>query len=284
MGGPFTAPAQQGVSTEPNQHLTYDGAGLDTSAPGFSMGGTVPGDAGFAENVQGGHRSGVTSSTPWVSGSWGPAGNGRPTRTPQGYVNPSGAGTTYAATTLTDTGAAWGVSDADVGATVTYGANTITDSARNNANAWVVGNTAQYAGLPIVTATGKLGIIASAAAGVLTLAANWIGGTPAAGEGYTINPNSGHRNRQITSVSAGVRTTAKIQYHIGTIATFAAWSNGTPANGTPYTIGPVDINGAHYPAPPSGIWVNASYAPRATGERSDQYYKALAEESNTETV
>lgn len=281
MGGPFTAPAQQGVSTEPNQHLQYDGAGLDTSAAGFAMGGTVPGDAGFAENVQGGHRSGVATSTPWT-GSW--SVTNKPTRTPQGYVNPTGAGTTYAATTLTDTGAAWGVSDTDSGATVTYAANSVTDTARNNANAWVAGNTAQYAGAVIVTATGKLGIIASVALGVATLAANWIGGTPAAGEGYTINPNSGHRNRQITSVAAGVRTVAKIQYHIGTIATFAAWSNGTPANGTPYTIGPNDINGAHYPVPPAGPWVNGAYTPRATGERSDQYYKALAEESNTEAV
>jgi hypothetical protein len=283
MGGPFTIPAQQGVSVDNGSHLRFDGAGLDTSAAGLAEGNSTDGAGGYLENIQG-HRSGVTSSTPWVSGSWGPAGNGRPTRTPQGYVNPSGAGTTYAASTLTDSGATWGVSDANVGATVTYGANTITDSARNNANAWVVGNTAQYAGLPIVTATGKLGIIASAAAGVLTLAANWIGGTPAAGEAYVINPNSGHRSRQITSVAAGARTTAKILYHIGTVATFTAWSNGTPANGTPYTIGPNDVPGNHAVPPPAGPWVNGAFVPRGGGEFADNFYKAFVEESNTETI
>lgn len=283
MSGPYTIPAQQGVSTEPNQHNQYDGPGQDPNAAGLAQGGTVPGDGGYYENIQG-HRSGVTSSTPWVSGSWTPAANGRPTRTPLGSINATGAGTTYAATTLTDTGAAWGVSDANVGATATYGANTVTDTARNNANAWVVGNTAQYAGAVIVTATGKLGTIASVAAGVATLNANWIGGTPAAGEAYRINPNFGFTRKQITSVSGGNRTIGLILYHIGTIATITAWSNGTPANGAPYTIGPADVSGSHAQPPPAGIWVNGAFVPRGGGEFADNYYKALAEENNTEGI
>jgi hypothetical protein len=283
MPGPFTNPTQQAKTTEYGGHLRYDGVGLNPLAAGFAEGNASDGAGGFMENRQG-HRSGVTSSTPWVSGSWGPAGAGRPTISPYGDSNASGAGTTYAAATLTDSGKLWGVGDADVGASVTYGANTVTDSARNNANAWVVGNTAQYAGLVIVTATGKIGTIASAAAGVLTLNQNWIGGTPAAGEAYRIAPNNGFVGRQITSVAAGAKTTAVILYHINTVATFTAWSNGTPANGTPYIIEPVDIAGSHAIPPPAGPWVNGAFVPRGGGEKSDNAYKALSEESNTEVV
>jgi hypothetical protein len=275
MPGPFTNPTQQSKSTEYTQHLQYDGVGLNPAAAGFAQGGSVEGAGGFMENLQG-HRSGVGAATPWSTP------QSRPGITPYGDSNASGAGTTYAATTLTDSGKAWGVSDADSGVTVTYAATTVTDTARNNANAWVVGNTAQYAGQIIITATGKLGIIASAAAGVLTLTGNWIGGTPAAGEAYRIAPNNGFTGRQITSVAAGVKTQATILYHIGTVATFTAWSNGTPANGTPYTIGLVDIVGQHAQPAVLTPWVNAGFVARGGGENADNAYKALSEESNTQ--
>lgn len=280
MGGPFTVPAQQGVSPDYGSHERFDGIGIDPAAAGLAEGNSTDGAGGYFENITG-HRSGVATATPWT-GSW--STTNRPTRTPTGTINPSGAGTTYAATTLTDAGAAFGVSDANSGATVTYGANTVTDTARNNGNAWVAGNTAQYAGAVIVTATGHIGIIASVALGVATLVANWSGGTPAAGEAYRINPNVGHAGRQITSVAAGVRTTAKILYTIATVATFAAWSNGTPANGTPYTIGPNDVLGSHAQPPPAGPWVNGSFVPRGGGEFADNFYKAFVEESNTEDI
>lgn len=281
MAGPFTVPAQQGKSTEYGQHLRFDGVGQYAGAAGIAEGNSADGAGGYLENIQG-HRSGVTSSTPWVNASWGPAGNGRPTQTPQGFSNGTGAGTTYAATSLIDTGLAAGVGDANVGGTVTYGANTVTDTAR--ATQWVVGNTAQYAGAVIVTATGKLGIVASAAANVLTLTSNWIGGTPAAGEAYRINPNTSLVGKQVTSVAAGVRTIAAITTHITNQVFFTAWSNGTPANGTPYTIGPADVPGSHAVPPPAGIWVNGAFVPRGGGEFADNAYKALAEENNTEVV
>jgi hypothetical protein len=280
MSGPFTVPAQQGKSTEYDHHLLYDGAGLNPAAAGFAQGNSVEGAGGFMENLQG-HRSGVTAATPWVSGSWGPAAAGRPSISPYGDSSPAGAGTTYAAASLTDTNkAAWGVSDGNSGASVTYGANTITDTARNNANAWVVGNTAQYVGVIIITATGKILIGASAAAGVITGAANWIGGTPAAGEAYRINPQQGFAGRQITSVAAGAKTIAIILWTIAQVANFTAWSNGTPANGTPYIINPVDVLGQHYllSAAVSG------YSGRTGGENADNFYKAAVEESNTEVI
>lgn len=255
-------------STEYDQHLQYDGVGLNPAAVGFAQGGSDTGAGGFMENLQG-HRSGVTAATPWLT-----APPSRPSISPYGDANASGASTTYAATTLTDASPkAWGVADAGGGGTVTYAATTITDTARNNANAWVVGNTAQYAGALVVTATGKIGIIASVAAGVATLTADgWRGGTPAAGEAYRINPNNGFVGRQISSIGAGnAITRGVILYHIATVATITAWSNGTPANGSPYTIGPADVLGQHY--------VN-----RVGGENADNFYKAMVEESNTEAI
>lgn len=268
MSGPFTLPAQQTKSTEYDQHLQYDGVGLNPAAAGFAQGGSVEGAGGFMENLQG-HRSGVSAATPWAL-----TPGSRPSISPYGDANASGGGTTYAATTLTDaTPKAWGVADAGGGAGVTYAATTITDTGRNNAGAWVVGNTAQYAGALVVTATGKIGIVASAAAGVLTLTADgWRGGTPAAGEAYRINPNNGFVGRQITSIGTGnAPTKGTILYHIATVATITAWSNGTPANGAPYTISPLDVTGQHYPN-------------RVGGENADNFYKAAVEESNTEAV
>lgn len=268
MPGPFTNPAQQAKSTEYDGHLQYDGVGLNPAAAGFAQGGETSGTGGFMENLQG-HRSGVSAATPWAL-----TPGSRPSISPYGDANASGASTTYAATTLTDASPkAWGVADANVGGTITYAATTITDTARNNANAWVVGNTAQYAGALVVTATGKIGIIASVAAGVATLTADgWRGGTPAAGEAYRINPNNGFVGRQITSIGAGnAPTKGTILYHIATVATIGAWSNGTPANGSAYTIGPLDVTGQHYPN-------------RVGGENADNFYKAMVEEGNTSAV
>lgn len=260
-------PATGSKSVEYDQHLQYDGVGLNPAAAGFAQGGSDTGAGGFIENLQG-HRSGVSAVTPWAL-----TPGVRPSISPYGDANASGAATTYAATTLTDaTPKAWGVADANVGGTVTYGASTITDTARNNANAWVVGNTAQYVGVIVITATGKILIGASAAAGVITGVAAWIGGVPAAGEAYRINPNNGFVGRQITSLGAGnLVTKATVLYHIATVITNAAWSNGTPANGTPYTISPLDVTGQHYPN-------------RVGGENADNFYKAMVEESNTQAV
>jgi hypothetical protein len=255
-------------SSEYNQHLQYDGVGINPAAAGFAQGGSVTGADGFMENLQG-HRSGVSAATPWAL-----TPGARPSISAYGDSNASGAGTTYAAASLTDaTPKAWGVADANVGATVTYAATTITDTARNNANGWVAGNTAQYAGALVITATGKIGIIASVALGVATLTADgWRGGTPAAGEAYRINPNNGFVGRQITSIGAGNAVTkGVILCHIATVATITAWSNGTPANGSPYVIGPPDITGEHYVG-------------RVGGENADNFYKAMVEEGNTQVV
>lgn len=258
MGMPATRP----FSADYNQHLQYDGVGLNPAAAGFAQGGDV-GVAGFGENLRG-HTSGVGTATPWST----PA--VRPTITP--YGDAGGAGSVYAATTLTDAVKTWGVADKNIGATVTYAAGTITDSARNNAGAWVVANTAQYAGLLIITDTGKYQFIASAALGVLTLAGNWIGGTPAAGEGYRINPTNGFVGRTIIGTGTGnARTLGVILYHIGTVATIAAWSNGTPANGSIYTIGLTDQPAPHYPN-------------RVGGEVADNWYKASTEDGNIQAA
>lgn len=251
-------------------HLLYDEVSLGGLAGEGLSQGDVLGIAGFADNLFG-RRSGLLSAAN------GGATYSQPVLRPQGapYEDTnSGATVTYpSATTIVDTAKHWGVGDANSGGTVTYTANTITDTARNNANAWVVGNTAQYAGLVVITATGKSGRIASAAAGVLTLAANWEGGTPAAGEAYFIG--RGLVGRQIRSVSAGVVTTATIIYHIDQTITITAWSNGTPAANALYTIQPAPV-GPH-------VAVGGGN-PRPVAENSDNFWFANRELGNTEAV
>lgn len=267
MGLPKTGFTQQAYSL----HLMYERPGLSSASAGIgAMGGFGQSgygfDGGFMENLVG-RRSGVCGGSLWS------AAVVRPLPSPYGDWG-SGGPVTYAATFLTDTGKAWGVGDADSGATVTYGANTVTDTARNNAQAWVVGNTAQYAGAIILTATGKSGIVASAAAGVLTLVANWTGGTPAAGEAYTIN-GGGQVGRQILSIGTGNnKTVGTVLYHTGTIATIAAWSNGTPGAGAVYQLGPASV-GPH--AEGNRFVVNLP-------EASDNFYKAQIELGNTEAT
>lgn len=250
-------------------HGTYDVVGMGSLAGASVLSPWEQGDMGFgpglSDNLMG-RRSGVCVATPWN------VAVARPMPAPYSDWG-SGGPVTYTATTLVDTGKAWGVGDANVGATVTYGAATITDTARNNANGWVVGNTAQYAGQIITTATGKQGTIASAAAGVLTLTANWAGGTPAAGEGYKINGNQ--VGRQIFSTGAGnLKTVGTVLYHIGTTLTITAWSNGTPGAGAVYTVGPAGV-GPH--AEGNRFAVNLP-------EGSDSWYKAQMELGNTEAV
>lgn len=267
MGLPKPGFTQQAYSL----HELYDPVGLGSASAAIgALGGFAQGgygfDGGFMENLQG-RRSGVCVSTPWQ------AAVVRPLPSPYSDWG-TGGPVTYAATFLTDTGKAYGVGDANVGATVTYGANTITDTARNNAQAWVVGNTAQYAGKIIVTATGKSGVIASAAAGVLTLVANWIGGAPAAGEAYVLN-GGGQVGRQIVSIGTGnAKTIGTVIYHIGTILTITAWSNGTPGAGATYVVGPGQI-GPH--AEGNRFAVNLP-------ETSDSFYKAQIELGNTEAT
>lgn len=245
-------------------HLMYDGVPLGgLTGEGQSMG-DVLGIVGFAENNRG-RTSGMRSVTPWSAA-------GAVTPAPQQDTN-SGGTVSYAATSMTDTARGWGVGDANSGGTVTYGAAAITDTARNNANAWVVGNTAQYAGLVVVTATGKTGRIASAAAGVLTLAANWEGGTPAAGEAYFIG--RGLVGRRITSVAAGVVTTGTVLYHINQTLVIAAWSNGTPAGAALYVVAPIPV-GPH-------VAVGGGNA-RPSTEQSDNWFKAQMELGNVEAV
>lgn len=222
MGVPTENPIS--VQEQYSHHLRYDGLAAMPPASG-----DITHD--FMENLLG-HRSGVGNLTPWST---------PPSRPRQGAYQDAGAqggGQTFAATTLTDA-KAWGVGDFNVGGTVTYAATTVTDTARNTANGWVVGNTAQYAGVIIRTATGKLGIIASVAAGVATLtAAGWSGGTPAAGEAYYFFP-LGLVGRTIFAVgTGGAITKGVILFHIATIATITSWSNGTPAAGAAYIIGP----------------------------------------------
>lgn len=245
-------------------HGMYDMPGISSAAlaagNGFSAGGDgIVGGPGFADNLLG-HRSGVSSATLWAPA---PA---RPQPTQYSDWG-SGGPVTYGATSLVDTGKGWGVGDADIGATVTYGAATVTDTARNNASGWVVGNTAQYAGQVIITATGKSGIIASAAAGVLTLTANWVGGTPAAGEAYRIN--GGQVGRRVTSVAAGNVTFATVVYHINQTLTLTAWSNGTPGAGAVYVLAPPPV-----PAYPQGT--------RTGAQASDNWFQAQAQFGNTE--
>jgi hypothetical protein len=210
------------VQEEYGHHQRFDGVGGNLAA------GTTWG-ANFLENMFG-HRSGVGNTTPWATAL---------TRPTPGYyqdANTQGSGAAYAATTLTDAAKAWGVGDQNSGGTVTYGANSVTDTARSVP--WVVGNTAQYAGTVIRTATGKLGIVASVAANVITLTANWQGGTPAASEQYNFFP-LGLVGRTIFAVgTGGALTTGVILFHIATVATITAWSNGTPAGGAAYIIGP----------------------------------------------
>lgn len=267
MGLPKPGTVQQVYSL----HLLYDNPGLGSASRAIgALGGFAQAgygfDGGFVENLVG-RRSGVSGGSLWS------AAVVRPLPSPYGDWG-SGGPVTYTAALVTDTGKAWGVGDADSGATVTYGANTVTDSARNNAQAWVVGNTAQYAGAIIITATGKSGIIASVAAGVATLVANWIGGTPAAGEAYTIN-GGGQVGRQVRSIGTGNATTVgTVLYHIGTILTIAAWSNGTPGAGATYTLGPPSV-GPH--AEGNRFVVNLP-------EASDNFYKAQIELGNTEAT
>jgi hypothetical protein len=208
------------VQEQYSHHLVVDGA---NGVPGSAV--TVD----FMENLLG-HRSGVGNTTPWSTAL---------TRPLPGFYQDSdsqGSGAAFAATTLTDAARAWGVGDFNLGGTVTYGANTLTDTARSVP--WVVGNTAQYAGRVIRTITGKLGIIASVAANVITLTANWQGGTPAAAEQYAFMP-LGLVGRTIFAVgTGGAITKGVIIFHIGTVATITAWSNGTPAGGAAYIIGP----------------------------------------------
>src|SRR6266480_18245 len=104
MPGPFTNPAQQAKTTEYGGHLRYDGVGVNPLAAGLAEGNASDGAGGFMENLQG-HRSGVSTSTPWT-GSW--SVTNKPSVTPYGDSNASGAGTTYAAATLTDSGKLWG--------------------------------------------------------------------------------------------------------------------------------------------------------------------------------
>jgi hypothetical protein len=213
------------VQEEYGHHQRFDGVGGNLAA------GTTWGSS-FLENMFG-HRSGVGNTTPWATAL---------TRPLPGYYqdsNTQGSGATFAAAALTDASKAWGVGDQNSGGTVTYAATTITDTARSGAGAWVVGNTAQYAGTIVRTATGKLGIIASVAANVATLtAAGWSGGTPAAGEQYNFFP-LGLVGRTIFAVgTGGALTTGVIIYHIATVATITAWSNGTPSAGAAYIIGP----------------------------------------------
>jgi hypothetical protein len=250
-------------------HLLYDEISTGGLAGEGLSQGDVLGVAGFADNLFG-RRSGLLSAAN------GGATYSQPVLRPQGapYEDTnSGATVTYpSATTITDTGKNWGVGDANSGGTVTYGANTLTDTARNNANAWVAGNTAQYAGLRVITATGKSGVIASVALGVITLTANWEGGTPAAGEAYFFG--RGLVGRQIRSVSGGVVTTGTILYHINQTLTINAWSNGTPAANALYTIQP----------PPVGPHVIPGGTARPGAENSDNYYKAIRELGNTEAA
>jgi hypothetical protein len=214
------------VSEQYSHHVRYDGISANP-ATGAAF------THEFLENLYG-HRSGVGNSTPWST---------PPVRpTPAAYqdANIQGAGgTSFTATTLVDTTKAWPVGDMNLGGTVTYAATTITDTARNNATGWVVGNTAQYAGTIVRTATGKIGIIASVAAGVATLtAAGWLGGTPAAGEQYFFYP-MGWVGRTAFAVGAGgALTKMVVLYNIGTTLTGASWSNGTPSAGAAYILGP----------------------------------------------
>lgn len=249
-------------------HLLYDEVSLGGLAGEGLSQGDVLGVTGFADNLFG-RRSGLLSVAN------GGATYSQPVVRPQGapYQDTNSGGTvSFTATTLVDTAKAWGVGDADSGGTVTYAAASITDTARNNAGAWVVGNTAQYAGLVVITATGKSGRIASAAAGVLTLAANWEGGTPAAGEAYFIG--RGLVGRQIRSVSGGVLTTGTVLYHINQTLTIAAWSAGTPAAAALYTVQPIPVGPHVYPGG----------NPRPSAENSDNFYKANRELGDTEAV
>lgn len=221
-------PSENPVTTQEEfgHHLRYDGIGGNTAA-GTSV------STYFHENFFG-HRSGVGNATPWST---------PPTRPQPGFyqdANSQGAGTvTYTATTLVDTSKTWQVGDQNSGGTVTYAATTITDTARNNASSWVVGNTAQYAGIIVRTATGKLGIIASVAAGVATLtAAGWSGGTPAAGEQYTFMP-MGWVGRTVFAVgTGGALSKLLVTNNIVATVTGAAWTNGTPSAGAAYILGP----------------------------------------------
>jgi hypothetical protein len=226
------------VQEQYSHHLVVDGAnGVPASA--------VTHD--FMENLLG-HRSGAGNTTPWATALT------RPLPGVYQDADSQGSGAAFAATTLTDAARAWGVGDFNVGGTVTYGANTLTDTARNNANAWVVANTAQYAGRVVRTITGKLGIISSVALGVITLTANWQGGTPAASEQYAFMP-LGLVGRTIFAVgTGGAITKGVILFHIGTVATITAWSNGTPAGGAAYIIGPDALAGTPPPTKFSDNW------------------------------
>lgn len=213
------------VQEQYSHHLRFDGISANPAA-----GACYTQD--YNENLLG-HRSGVGNATPWSTPPT------RPTPSPYQDANVQGAGgTTFTATALVDTTKAWPVGDANVGGTVTYGAATVTDTARNNATGWVVGNTAQYVGVLVRTATGKTGVIASVAAGVATLVANWVGGTPAANEAYFFYP-MGWVGRTVFAVGGGGAITKLVcLYNIGTTITGSAWTNGTPSAGAAYILGP----------------------------------------------
>lgn len=220
MGVPTENPVT--VQEEYGHHLRYDGVGGNGVA-GASFG------SSFIENLLG-HRSGVGNATPWST---------PPVRPTPGFYQdsgPQGGGQTYGAANLTDASKVWPVGSANAGGTVTYGAASLTDTANNAV--WVVGVTAQYAGVVVRTATGKLGIIASVAAGVATLAANWQGGTPAAGEAYAFMPR-GWVGRTVFAVGTGGALTKGVCFsNTNTVIVVPSWSNGTPANGAAYIIGP----------------------------------------------
>ena len=218
------------VQEQYSHHLRYDAGAGGNSAAGAQF------SQDFMTNLYG-HRCGVGNSTPWST---------PPTRPLPGVYQDSNSGGTvsYTATTLVDSAKAWKAGDANLGGTVTYAAGTITDTARNNATGWVVGNTAAYVGIIIVTATGKVGIGASAAAGVITLAANWSGGTPAAGEAYTFYPSVWVNRAVFAQGTGGAITKLPIIYNVTTTITGTAWTNGTPAGSAAYIIGPDTAAGA----------------------------------------
>jgi hypothetical protein len=152
MGLPKVGFVQQVYSL----HLVYDAVGIGSVAGAQALSSLEQGGYGFGdgsiENLIG-RRSGVVSATPW-SAARGPQ--------PTAYADwGSGAGVTYTATTVTDTGKAWAV-NSQVGRRVT---------------ATGTGNNPTYL------------IITSNTATVLTGAA-WTNGTPAANSTYVASPGA----------------------------------------------------------------------------------------------
>lgn len=216
---PAGVPGVTTIQEDYVDHLKFDGVGgqpVGTILPGWSE----------MENLLG-HRSGLGVASPWST----PPAPKRPPLQEQ-----SGAVVAYAATTLTDASKAWTPADVGAGALVSYGAATLTNTGR----AWVVN---MFAGQPVVTASGKSGVVASNTATVITLAANWVGGTPAAQELYTVFP-LGWIGRQIITATG---KTGIVAYHSATVITLTAagWTGGTPAANEQYIIGPYADPGRH---------------------------------------